>query len=190
MSHRSTLNLCSLCCPTAESIHKIFERESNQAASPGNANGIWGVFVVLMYPGFGAKDDQVELKQGKAFVYSSIIPPGPKDEDFLDPSHRDKRDIERYCEGLAGLNWIIVRPGFFMENFDGFLGSVAVNVLGLGLSKDATVALIASKDIGNVVAGVFRVRGLPDETESKIAAQVVDGEMLSWCVASWIQILS
>lgn len=30
----------------------------------------------------------------------------------------------------------IVRPGFFMENFDGFMGSLAVAILSQGLRKE------------------------------------------------------
>lgn len=146
------------------SIRKIFE---NAAAQGGPR--IWGVFAVLAYPGLGQKTD-VEEKQGKlladlalefrvqAFVYSSTIQPGPTSEPDRDHSHRAKWDIEVYCQGLGakGLNWIILRPGFFMENFDGFLGSIAVTILYHGLRRDTTIAVVASEDIGRVAAGIFR----------------------------------
>lgn len=42
-----------------------------------------------------------------AFVYSSSISPGPRDDDVQDASHRAKRVIESHCEtlGASGLNW-------------------------------------------------------------------------------------
>jgi hypothetical protein len=38
----------------------------------------------------------------------------------------------------------ILRPGFFMENFDGFIGSIAVSVLKRGLGKETKIGLIVS----------------------------------------------
>ncbi|KAH8882008.1 NAD(P)-binding protein [Thozetella sp. PMI_491] len=146
----------------AAGIRKIFEDADSQG-------GIWGVFAVLAYPGLG-KDAAAEETQGKlladlglefavsAFIYSSTIPPGVKEDDAQDQSHRAKRNVERYCQdlGTKGLNWIIIRPGFFMENFDGFLGSLAVAIFQQGLTEQTTIALIASEDIGSVGAGVLK----------------------------------
>ncbi|QYS97510.1 NmrA domain-containing protein [Trichoderma simmonsii] len=134
--------------------------------------GIFGAFIVLAYPGLGNKSDEEE-RQGKmladlalefkidAFVYSSTIPPGPDLDDAFDASHRSKREIELYCKSLGerGLNWTIVRPGFFMENFDGFMGSLAVAILSQGLRKETDIALVASEDIGKVAAGIFQNHG-------------------------------
>jgi hypothetical protein len=36
----------------------------------------------------------------------------------------------------------LVRPGFFMENFDGFMGSLAVAILSQGLRKETDIALV------------------------------------------------
>ncbi|KAK7715697.1 hypothetical protein SLS63_011284 [Diaporthe eres] len=146
-----------------DSIRKVFE---NAALSDGG--GIWGVFVVLAYPGLG-ESARGEIKQAKlladlalefkveVFVYSSAIPVGPSEDDHLDNSHRAKPRIENYCRelGSKGLNWIIIRPGFFMENFDGFLGAIAVSGLRAGLDRDTTINLVASEDIGRVAAGVL-----------------------------------
>lgn len=42
--------------------------------------------------------------------------------------------------------WLrILRPGFFMENFDGFLGSIAVALLHQGLGKDTTIAVVVCR---------------------------------------------
>lgn len=38
----------------------------------------------------------------------------------------------------------IIRPGFFMENFDGFLGAIAVSGMRAGLNKDTTLNLVVS----------------------------------------------
>ena len=46
--------------------------------------------------------------------------------------------------GLTLMNDRILRPAFFMENFDGFLGSIAVSVMKKGMKEDATLALIVS----------------------------------------------
>ncbi|KAG8160086.1 hypothetical protein KVR01_010723 [Diaporthe batatas] len=43
-----------------------------------------------------------------------------------------------------------------MENFDGFIGTIAVSGMRAGLDKDTTINLIASEDIGRVAAGVLR----------------------------------
>ncbi|KAL7808145.1 NAD(P)-binding protein [Trichoderma gracile] len=146
----------------AARIKEIFAQVSAEG-------GIFGAFIVLAYPGLGNKGDEEE-RQGKmlvdlalefnvdALVYSSSIPPGQDLDDAYDASHRAKLEIELYCKGLGerGLNWTIVRPGFFMENFEGFMGSLAVGVLSQGLRQETDIALVASEDIGKVAAGVFQ----------------------------------
>lgn len=44
---------------------------------------------------------------------------------------------------LIGRNRIL-RPGFFMENFNGFIGSITTAVLKAGLDADTTNGLIVS----------------------------------------------
>ncbi|KAM7218323.1 hypothetical protein V8F06_006246 [Rhypophila decipiens] len=125
----------------------------------------------------------IEVRQGKlmadlatefgveVFVYSSSLP-APLDEmseEERNPADGDKLANEGYIkslgldrshhgdqEGKKGLNWVIIRPGFFMENLEGFLGSITVTVFREGLSEDATLPLIATRDIGQVVSGIFR----------------------------------
>jgi hypothetical protein len=36
----------------------------------------------------------------------------------------------------------ILRPSFFMENFDNFIGSIAVTIMKKGMKEDTTLALI------------------------------------------------
>jgi hypothetical protein len=90
----------------------------------------------------------------------------------LDVSTR--RDPRRVV-GLTCRCGRILHPGFFLENFDGLIGSIAVAVLKSGLKRETDVAFVvsplrseesrsvadlvpkASEDIGNVAAGVFAV---------------------------------
>ncbi|KAH7357072.1 hypothetical protein BKA65DRAFT_496150 [Rhexocercosporidium sp. MPI-PUGE-AT-0058] len=146
-----------------DSIRKIFD------SAKEDGHGIWGVFAVLAFPGLGVQADGEE-RQGKlladlaleygvsCFVYSSRMGPGPKYDDSLKLSSLAKRNVEKYCVELGekGLGWTILRPGFFLENFDGFIGSITTAVLKAGLKADTKNAYIASEDIGNVAAAVFR----------------------------------
>jgi len=38
----------------------------------------------------------------------------------------------------------IIQPGFFMENFDGIVGSLTISLFLEGLKKDTTICLIVS----------------------------------------------
>lgn len=53
----------------------------------------------------------------------------------------------------------IIRPGFFMENFDGFLGAIAVSGMRAGLNRDTTLNLVVSlgqmlKGFNSIVAAI------------------------------------
>jgi nucleoside-diphosphate-sugar epimerase len=130
----------------------------------------WGVFTCLAYPGLGA-DASGEERQGKmladlslkygveCFIYSSATRAGPKYEDLCEKSALAKSRIERHCRDLGdkeGLPWTIIRPGFFFENFDDFIGSMTYSVLKSGLKKETAVGFIGAEDIGRVAAAVFR----------------------------------
>ncbi|KAF5392069.1 hypothetical protein D9757_003335 [Collybiopsis confluens] len=144
------------------SIRKIFE----DAKSSG---GIWGVFCVLCFPGLGNNADHVEA-QGKllanlalefgvsAYIFSSAERGGEVDDDKFKLDGLAKVNIERHVKDLGskGLPWTILRPGFFMENYEGMLGSITVSVLQVGLQPETAITLIAADDIGQVAAGVFR----------------------------------
>ncbi|KUJ13254.1 NAD(P)-binding protein [Mollisia scopiformis] len=141
-----------------DSIVKIFEKVRGYG-------GMWGVFAVLAFPGLGNNADGEE-RQGKlladiafhyrvhSFVYSSSFRAGEKYEAELMLSGRAKANIELRCMelGQRGFPWTIIRPGFFMENFNDFIGSISASVLKKGLKDDTE----ASDDIGKVAAGVFR----------------------------------
>ncbi|KAG9228614.1 hypothetical protein BJ875DRAFT_477021 [Amylocarpus encephaloides] len=143
------------------SVRRVFESQKE-------SGGIWGVFCVLAYPGLG-KEANGEEAQGKrlaslgqeygvkCYAYSSAMRAGPKYEDQLKLSGRAKANIEKHCMelGETGLPWVILRPAFFMENFEDYIGSIAVGVMRAGLKEDTALHLIASEDIGHVAAGVF-----------------------------------
>jgi len=161
-----------------EGIRKIFV----DAKQDG---GVWGVFCVLAFPGLGVNAD-LEEKQGKMladvaleygvsmFVFSSAERAGEYYDDHTELDTRAKVMIERHIKALGqkGLPWTILRPGFFMENYDGFLGSITVGVLKSGLKSTTTNRLVAVDDIGGVAAAVFKNPG-------KYASQilVVSGEV-------------
>ncbi|KAK3339817.1 hypothetical protein B0T25DRAFT_574706 [Lasiosphaeria hispida] len=143
-------------------IREVFE---TVAAAEG---GLWGVFVAIAFPGLGVEDER-EKDQGimladlalefkvEAFIYSSALQPVPGNDDTVEFSRLSKLAVENHCKklGKEGLSWILLQPGFFMENFDGLIGALGVTVFREGLGKDTTLCLIASEDIGRVAAGVF-----------------------------------
>ncbi|KAJ7633621.1 NAD(P)-binding protein [Mycena polygramma] len=163
---------------SAEAVRKIFEQFKE-------SGGIWGVFCVLAYPGLGANADSEE-KQGKtladialeynvsAFVFSSTERGGEYYDEHTTLDTRAKINIEHYIRALndGGLPWTILRPGFFMENYDGLVGAIAVGVLKYGLKPTTTNRMVAVDDIGYVAAAVF-------QNPIKYASQtlIVSGEL-------------
>ncbi|KAG7091724.1 hypothetical protein E1B28_008125 [Marasmius oreades] len=145
-----------------ESIRKIFENQKNEGQA------IWGVFCVLAFPGLGVNADGEE-KQGKMmadlslefgisfFVFSSVERGGEGADDTMMDDRLAKIRIENHVKqlGTKGLKWSILRPGFFMENYEGTLGAITFGVLKAGLKPTTTVQLIAIDDIGHVAAGIF-----------------------------------
>ncbi|KAK1255370.1 hypothetical protein MKX08_009365 [Trichoderma sp. CBMAI-0020] len=161
-SHGNDIRVVQGDLSDAERLKQIF----TEVAAEG---GIFGMFIVLPYPGLGNNGGDEE-RQGKtlvdlaiefkveALVYSSTIPPGPDESNGFDASRLAKREIELYCKSMSekGLSWSIVQPGFFMENFDGWMGALAVPVLSQGLQKGTEMLLVASEDIGKVAAGIIQ----------------------------------
>ncbi|OJA08102.1 NAD(P)-binding [Rhizopogon vesiculosus] len=166
---------------SAESMRKVYE----DAKSSG---GIWGVFCVLAYPGLGANADGEE-RQGKlmadlaleygvsVYLYSTSERGGQKNDEIQKLSGRAKVLAERHVQSLGerGLPWTIMRPGFFLDNFDnGFIGSITVAVMTRGLKKDSKLGVVDSKDIGHVAAAVFKN---PEKYKHKVL--VVIGDVLT-----------
>ncbi|KAH8429356.1 uncharacterized protein LDX57_007022 [Aspergillus melleus] len=164
---------------------RVFEDAKNR-----EGGSIWGVFMVLAFPGLGKNADGEEA-QGKlladialeygvsAFVHSSALRSGPKYDDELKLSGKAKVSIERHVKEI-GLPWVIVKPGFFMENFSGALGALAVNLMQIGLRPETRLDLVAADDIGRVVAAVFKnfskcsSRELIIISESLTASQIAE----------------
>ncbi|CCU74976.1 NmrA-like family protein/NmrA family protein [Blumeria hordei DH14] len=152
----------------AESIVQIFKNAQADSHSPESTAGFWGVVVILAYPGLSTNADGEE-RQGKmladlaleygvqSFIYSSGSRAGPKYEHLLTLSGQAKAAIENHCKDLGpkGLSWTIIRPGFFMENFNDLSGSILAAILKAGLSKNTTFGLIGSKDVGKAVVAIF-----------------------------------
>lgn len=162
------------------SLRKVFD-------DAGGRGSIWGVFVVLAFPGLGANADGEErqgilvadlaLEYGvSAFIFSSVERGGESYDDKLTLDRAAKVKIERHVRSLGeqGLGWTILRPAFFMENFDGTIGSVTATVLRCGLKPTTKLQLIAADDIGRVAAAVFKS---PDANASKIL--VLTGDILT-----------
>ncbi|KAJ7119159.1 NAD(P)-binding protein [Mycena epipterygia] len=140
--------------------------------SPDSTRGrIWGVFCVLAFPGLGVIADGEEA-QGKnlanisaeygvsCFVFSSVERGGEYDDSpKIMSDRRAKVMIERHVRGLGeskGLPWTILRPGFFMENYEGAIGAIAVGVLKKGMKPTSTHQVVAVDDVGKVAAVVFK----------------------------------
>ncbi|KAG1793845.1 NAD(P)-binding protein [Suillus plorans] len=163
-----------------ESIRKVYEDAKG-------SGGIWGVFCVLAYPGLGANADGEE-RQGKfmadlaleygvsVYIYSSAERGGEQSDETEKLSGRAKVLAERHVQALGerGLPWTILRPGFFLDNYDDFIGSIAVGVLTRGLKEDTKVGVIDAKDIGHVAAAVFKN---PEKYKHQIL--VVIGDVLT-----------
>ncbi|KAL3422364.1 nucleoside-diphosphate-sugar epimerase family protein [Phlyctema vagabunda] len=159
-----------------ETVRRVFEREG----------GVWGVFCVLAYPGLGMMAD-LALEYGvHTFVYSSSARCGQKYEKDLTLSSKAKRNIEDYCIELGernpGLNWTILKPAFFMENLDYFLGALAFSIFKQGLDEKTEVPLIGADDIGIVAAGIF---ANPERYKHKILTLVGEYATLSQIESSY-----
>jgi len=147
-----------------DDIRKIFEDAKKERG------GVWGVFCALAFPGLGANADGEE-KQGKtladisaeygvsSYIFSSVERGGEYNDDNAKLDRHAKIMIERHVRALGeskGLPWTILRPGFFMENYENTIGSIAVGVLKKGLKPTTTNQLVAVEDIGHVAAAVFQ----------------------------------
>ncbi|KAK4195354.1 hypothetical protein QBC40DRAFT_289211 [Triangularia verruculosa] len=159
----SSVTLVEACLNTPSTLRTVFESHPN----------IHSVFVVLAYPGLGTPAaEQKEKAQGtlmadlavefgvKLFVYSSTIPIGPDPSDGIDESRKQKREVEYYIEDLGKKNpdwkWIVIRPGFFYENLEGVFGAIGTTMYRDGLKKETTLMMVASEDLGRVVAGLLQ----------------------------------
>ncbi|KAJ7348307.1 NAD(P)-binding protein [Mycena albidolilacea] len=157
-----------------DDIRNIFEDAKK------DRGGVWGVFCALAFPGLGANADGEE-KQGKtladisaeygvsSYIFSSVERGGEYLSDTAKLDRHAKVMIERHVRALGeskGLPWTILRPGFFMENYEHTIGTFAVGVLKKGLKPTTTNQLVAVEDIGHVAAAVF-------QSPQKYASQIL-----------------
>lgn len=163
-----------------ESMRKVYEDAKG-------LGGIWGVFCVLAFPGLGANADGEE-RQGKfmadlaleygvsVYIYSTAERGGKQSDEMEKLSGRAKVLAERHVQALGerGLPWTILRPGFFLDNYNNFIGSVTVAVMTCGLKEDSKLGVIDPKDIGHVAAAVFKN---PEKYKHQIL--VVIGDILT-----------
>ncbi|KAG0707527.1 NAD(P)-binding protein [Suillus ampliporus] len=163
-----------------ESIRKVYEDAKG-------SGGIWGVYCVLAFPGLGANADGEE-RQGKfmadlalqygvsVYIYSTAERGGEQMDEMEKLSGRAKVLAERHVQALGekGLPWTIMRPGFFLDNYNDFIGSITVAVMTRGLKNDSKLGVVDPNDIGHVAAAVFKN---PEKYKHQIL--VVIGDVLT-----------
>ncbi|MFD7631792.1 NmrA/HSCARG family protein [Streptomyces sp. NPDC059851] len=130
--------------------------------------GVHGVFCVQRMPVPGPAGFESEVRRGKAvaeaaarvgvahFVYASVDGAGrPGDV----PHFRSKGLIEQYVAEL-GLPATVLRPAFFLTNFEGMgpRWSDGELVLSLPLAPHTALQMIHPDDIGEFAADVFDAR--------------------------------
>lgn len=132
----------------------IVEGDLDDASSlPKALEGIHGVFAVqnVVEHGFegeireGRNIIEASVSAGvRHLVYSSIASADTDDEMPMAPS---KRAVEEYLRN-SGLAWTILRPVYFMENFDLAREEILEGRLRVPLPPDRKLQMLAADDIG------------------------------------------
>lgn len=127
-------------------------------------DGVWGVFSVQTFREEGVAG---EVRQGKAlaeaarnqavsqFVYSSV---GGADRKTGIPHFDSKFEIEEHIR-RTGLRHTILRPVFFMENWEGMRGMLEQGVLAQPLDPLRTLQQVSVDAIGAFAAMAFEHPG-------------------------------
>ncbi|HEY2012610.1 MAG TPA: NmrA/HSCARG family protein [Bryobacteraceae bacterium] len=89
------------------------------------------------------------------YVYSSV---GAADQKTGIPHFESKFRIEEHLRG-SGMQFTIVRPVFFMENWLGMRQAIDNGTIALPLDPATRLQMIAVDDIGGVVAAAFEHSG-------------------------------
>ena len=124
--------------------------------------GCYGAFSVQDFHSAGPDG---EVRQGKAFadaawhagvehlIYSSV---GAADKNTGIPHFETKWQIEQHIRSLD-LSWTILRPVFFMENFNtpNVKAGISNGTLSLPMRPDRSLQMIAVCDIGAIAAQCF-----------------------------------
>jgi uncharacterized protein YbjT (DUF2867 family) len=121
--------------------------------------GVYGVFSVQ-----GLNDGlEIEIRQGKAiadaakasgvehFVYSSV---GSAERNTGVPHFDSKFQIEEYIRAL-GLTYTILRPVFFLYNYESMRSTIKQGTISLPLSSDKQLQQLSEADYGAMVCEVF-----------------------------------
>lgn len=123
-------------------------------------DGCYGVFSVQQFWEHGVEG---EIRQGRNladaaaaagvqhYVQSSV---GGAERDTGIPHFDSKWEIEQHLEGLD-LPVTVLRPVFFMNNFEGMRDSIREGTLSLPLPPDAPLQMIAVRDIGRYTGVVL-----------------------------------
>lgn len=139
-------------------------------------DGVYGVFSVQPYSAKeiqqGAAVIEAAKRQGVShFVYSSV---GAADEETGIPHFESKAKVEEHLRS-SGLQYTIVRPVFFMENWwRGFGESIRNGQLQQPLSQTANLQMIAVDDIG-----AFAVLAFEDPSKWRNRTFSLAGDELS-----------
>ncbi|MFN7992804.1 MAG: NmrA/HSCARG family protein [Bryobacteraceae bacterium] len=127
-------------------------------------DGVYGVFAMATFHERGIEG---EVREGKAlvdaarraevshFVYSSV---GAADQNTGIPHFDSKFQIEEHLR-RTGLPYTILRPVFFMENWQGMRGMIDQGTLAMPLSPDRCLQQVAVDDIGGITAQAFEHPG-------------------------------
>ncbi|WP_158926671.1 NmrA/HSCARG family protein [Acidisphaera sp. S103] len=141
---------------------KVFQGSLDDPDSLMRAmDGVYGVFSVQPYTANeilqGVAVIEAAKRQGVShFVYSSV---GSADEETGIPHFESKVKVEEHLRS-SGLQYTIVRPVFFMENWwRGFGESIRNGQLQQPLSPTANLQMIAVDDIGAFAALAFEDPG-------------------------------
>jgi uncharacterized protein YbjT (DUF2867 family) len=143
---------------------EVFKGElDNKNSISEVVKGAYGVFSVQNFWEHGYEK---EIQQGKNvadasksadikhLVYNSVASSDKK----TGLVHFDSKwEIEKYIHGL-GIPYTIVKPVFFMENFNGWFKPVEKDgeyTLNMGMHPDTKLQMIAVDDIGAIVSMVF-----------------------------------
>ena len=140
---------------------EVFQGNLDDPQSVATAlRGAYGVFVVL---DFWTQGYDKEIQQGitlidaakaarvRHFVYSSVA---SADADTGLPHFESKRRIERLLQG-SGLEYNVLRPVFFMDNFSANREDILEGHFKSALPAARKLQMIAVDDIGRFAAEVF-----------------------------------
>jgi len=143
---------------------------------------IYGVFCVTTFAGVGV---QAEITQGKNladaakvagikhFIFSSV---GQANTNTGVPHFESKYEVEKHIKSL-GLNYTIIRPAAFFENFNDNMAPKN-GVVSLPWSIDLKVQFVATADIGEVAARAFDEPNEFISQEIELSGDELDGHRI------------